>query len=162
MNQFARTTGGFQWHACTLIREETRDVYSDRRPIQWITINLIKRHVCVIEMYVIRRFSAMFVRKFSRASNRLISPLEFLCQSFNWKMFSSMKVALSTWSKQLVSSIVISHCVLPCVLAGVPRILARQGQKISFSIHQLNSCKTKARHCLVTAIFSSGLRAIFA
>ena len=69
-----------------------------------------------------------------------------------------MKVALSTRIKQLVSSIVISNCVLPCVLAGVPRFLARQGQTISFSINQLNSCKTKARHRLVTAIFSVVVR----
>ena len=121
MNQFPRTTGGFQSHVCTLIREETRNVYSD-------TIMCIKRHVSLIETCIIRRLSAMFVQK-------LLEPA-IIAFFFLWrKMPSSMKVALSTNIMQLVSSIVIPHCVLQCILAGVPSFSARQGQKISFSIH---------------------------
>ena len=69
-----------------------------------VTIKFIKRHVSLIEMYVIRRFSAMFVQ-------RLVEPaIDFF---FLWrKMPSWMKVALSTSIKQLVSSTVISYCVL--------------------------------------------------
>ena len=90
----------------TLIREEARDVYSDRRSIQWITIMCIKRHVSLIEMCVIRRLSA----------RKLVEPAisYFFLQR---QMPSSMKAALSTNIMQLVSSIVIPFCVLQCILA---------------------------------------------
>ena len=123
MNEFARATGGFKFHACTLIREETREVYSGKRPIQWITIMCIQRHVSLIEMCVIRRLSPMFVPK-------------LVDYFFLWrKMPSSMKVTLSTSIKQLISSTVISDCMLQCILAGVSSFSTRQSQKISFSIH---------------------------
>ena len=102
-------------------------MFTQTMSIQWITIMCIKRHVSLIEMCVIRRLSAMFVRK-------LLEPA--IDYFFLWrKMPSSMKVALSTNIMQLVSSIVISYCVLQCILAGVPSFSAKQGEKISFSIH---------------------------
>ena len=118
-------------------------MFTQTMSIQWITIMCIKRHVSLIEMCVIRRLSAMFVRK-------LLEPA--IDYFFLWrKMPSSMKVALSTNIMQLVSSIVIPHCVLQCILPfWLGSRTFRQGKVKGFPSQYMAApadiSKTKDRH----------------